>query len=63
MRNVQAAVPKASTEMDTATIRTIFSQLSKKHVRRRFGEVARRLERSQPKVTAWRVMTPGMAAA
>ncbi len=52
MRNVQAAVPKASTEMVTATIRTIFAQPNKKHVRAQFDEVARMLERSHPKVAA-----------
>ncbi len=52
MRNVQAAVPKASTEMVTDTIRTIFAQPNKKHVRAQFDEVAHMLERSHPKVAA-----------
>ena len=52
MRNVLAKVPKASTEMVAAAIRTIFAQPDAAHVRGQLDEVARMLESQFPDVAA-----------
>jgi putative transposase len=52
MRNVQARVPRASSEMVAAAIRTIFAQPDPDHVRGQLDEVARMLEAQFPHVAA-----------
>jgi putative transposase len=50
MRNVLARVPKASSEMVAAAIRTIFAQPDATHVRSQLAEVTRMLEGRFPEV-------------
>ena len=52
MRNVLAKVPKASSEMVAAAIRTIFAQPDAQHVRSQLDEVARMLDAKFPDVAA-----------
>ena len=50
MRNVLAAVPKGSTEMVAAAIRTVFAQPDPEHVSEQFDVIATMLGRQHPKV-------------
>lgn len=52
MRNVLAAVPKASQDMVASIIRTTFAQPDREHILKQFGEVTTMLARSHPKVAA-----------
>jgi len=52
LRNVLAAVPKASGEMVAAAIRTIFAQPDAEHVRDQLDVIATMLGRQFPKVEA-----------
>jgi transposase-like protein len=50
--NVLSRVPKASTEMVAAAVRTIFAQPDPEHVRSQLGEVVRMLEDRFPDIAA-----------
>jgi len=50
MRNVLANVPKGSSEMVAAAIRTIFAQPDTEHVHEQFDVIAMMLGRQSPKV-------------
>jgi transposase-like protein len=50
MRNVLANVPKGSSEMVAAAIRTIFAQPDIEHVHEQFDVIATMLGRQSPKV-------------
>ena len=52
LRNVLAQVPKGSSEMVAAAIRTIFAQPDAAHVREQLGVIAGMLGRQSPKVEA-----------
>ena len=52
MRNVLARVPKASTEMVAAAIRTVFAQPDADHVGAQLDEIARMLAPQFPEVAA-----------
>lgn len=52
MRNVLSKVPKASSEMVAAAVRTIFAQPDATHVRAQLDEVTRMLEAKFPEVAA-----------
>ena len=52
MRNVLARVPKASTEMVAAAIRTVFAQPDAEHVGAQLDEIARMLTATFPDVAA-----------
>jgi putative transposase len=52
MRNVLARVPKASTEMVAAAIRTVFAQPDRDHVRSQLTEITAMLEPQFPDVAA-----------
>src|SRR5690606_38737170 len=52
MRNVLSKVPKASSEMVAAAIRTAFAQPDPQHVRSQLDEVARMLDAKFPEVAA-----------
>ena len=52
MRNVLSVVPKGSREMVASIIRTVFAGPDRKHIEKKFTEVATMLSRSHPKVAA-----------